>query len=77
MEDFYHTSPLDCRPQILALTASPEDLEGSSQKKGKKRKKKGSSTSLGLSVSRSDVLVEQRLQWRLDARLVTVADHLR
>jgi len=23
MEDFYHTSPVDCRPQILALTASP------------------------------------------------------
>jgi hypothetical protein len=80
MEDFYHVAPLAQRPQILALTASPEGVEGSEGLTGSKKKKKKGRGAGGNGVgalATDQGGQEKGLQWRLNARLITVADELR
>lgn len=78
MEDFYHTLEPQHRPQVLGFTASPKGLEGAEDRgigasKSSKRKR-GKSKGAGAAAVGGG---EWGLQQRLDARLVTVADHLR
>ena len=78
MEDFYHTLEPQHRPQVLGFTASPKGLEGAEDRgigasKNSKRKR-GKSKGAGAAAVGGG---EWGLQQRLDARLVTVADHLR
>lgn len=73
MEDFYHVLEPHQRPKVLGLTASPEGLEGADNA-GLGKKKKSKSKGSGGMVPGGG---EWGLQHRLDARLVTVAEHLR
>jgi hypothetical protein len=78
MEDFYHTLEPQHRPQVLGFTASPKGLEGAEEwgigaSKSSKRKRNKSKGAGGAAIGGG----EWGLQQRLNARLVTVADHLR
>ncbi|KAF6260895.1 P-loop containing nucleoside triphosphate hydrolase protein [Scenedesmus sp. NREL 46B-D3] len=68
MEDFYHTAELQHRPQVLALTASPLGLRGSTKKR---RKGKGGGAAAASLTAGWD------LQQRLAAPLLTVLPELR
>ena len=73
-------APLAQRPQILGLTASPEGVEGSEGLSGSKRKKKkgrGAGGNVQGGVATGPDGQEKGLQWRLNARLITVADELK
>jgi hypothetical protein len=78
MEDFYHTLEPQHRPQVLGFTASPKGLEGADDwgigASNRSRKKKGKSKGSGGAAVGGG---KWGLQQRLDARLVTVAGHLR
>jgi hypothetical protein len=68
MEDFYHTTEPQHRPQVLGLTASPKGLHGSSKKRKKGR---------GGGAAAASLTAGWDLQQRLAAPLLTVAPDLR
>ncbi|KAF6265164.1 P-loop containing nucleoside triphosphate hydrolase protein [Scenedesmus sp. NREL 46B-D3] len=74
MEDFYHTLDRQHRPQVLGFTASPKGLENSYDVGASKNSKRMRSKGAGAATVGGG---KWGLQHRLDARLVTAADHLR